>query len=60
MKLLLFGSDVQKQKYLPEIAAGRKLIAFGLSEKASGSDAGSGFATAGVLRTSGIRRARIS
>jgi len=39
--IVLGGTDEQKQKYLPGIAAGEKLIAFGLSEKASGSDAGS-------------------
>jgi alkylation response protein AidB-like acyl-CoA dehydrogenase len=39
--ILLSGTDEQKRKYLPEIAAGRKLIAFGLSEKFAGSDAAS-------------------
>lgn len=39
--ILLTGSDAQKEKYLPTIASGENLIAFGLSEKASGSDAGS-------------------
>jgi butyryl-CoA dehydrogenase len=39
--ILVGGTDEQKQKWLPGIAAGDKLIAFGLSEKASGSDAGS-------------------
>jgi len=38
--LLLTGTDEQKQKYLPDIAAGKKLCAFGLSEKGAGSDAG--------------------
>ncbi|MFO0752849.1 MAG: acyl-CoA dehydrogenase family protein [Thermodesulfovibrionales bacterium] len=37
--LLLFGSDEQKKKYLPDIAAGRKLVAFGLTEANAGSDA---------------------
>ena len=36
-----WGSSAQKQKYLPGIASGDSLIAFGLSEKPSGSDAGS-------------------
>jgi alkylation response protein AidB-like acyl-CoA dehydrogenase len=30
------GTEEQKQKYLPPVAKGEKLIAFGLSEKASG------------------------
>lgn len=38
--ILLFGSEEQKQKYLPEIAGGRKLAAFGLTEAEAGSDAG--------------------
>ena len=38
--ILLGGTDEQKQKYLPAIASGEKLIAFGLSEKNAGSDAG--------------------
>ena len=38
--LLLFGSDSQKKKYLPDIAAGKKLVAFGLTEANAGSDAG--------------------
>ncbi len=46
--IILGGTEEQKQKYLPPIAAGEHLIAFGLSEKASGSDAGS-------LRTTGIK-----
>jgi len=39
--IVLGGTEEQKRKYLPPIATGEKLIAFGLSEKASGSDAGS-------------------
>jgi butyryl-CoA dehydrogenase len=37
---LLFGSEEQKKKYLPDIAAGKKLVAFGLTEANAGSDAG--------------------
>ncbi|MBZ0155747.1 MAG: acyl-CoA dehydrogenase family protein [Alphaproteobacteria bacterium] len=37
--LLLFASDEQKKKYLPDVAAGRKLVAFGLTEANAGSDA---------------------
>jgi len=46
--IILGGTDEQKQKYLPSIASGESLIAFGLSEKPSGSDAGS-------LRTTAIK-----
>jgi butyryl-CoA dehydrogenase len=38
--ILLSGSEVQKIKYLPDIAAGRRLVAFGLTEANAGSDAG--------------------
>ncbi len=35
-----FGSEEQKQQWLPELAAGKKLAAFGLTEPDAGSDAG--------------------
>ncbi len=38
--LLLFGSEEQKKQYLPDIAAGKRLVAFGLTEANAGSDAG--------------------
>jgi alkylation response protein AidB-like acyl-CoA dehydrogenase len=38
--ILLFGSDSQKKKYLPDIAAGKRLVGFGLTEANAGSDAG--------------------
>src|SRR5512139_3245223 len=37
--ILLGGTEDQKQRFLPGIAKGESLIAFGLSEKRSGSDA---------------------
>jgi alkylation response protein AidB-like acyl-CoA dehydrogenase len=37
--ILLFGSEEQKKKYLPDIAAGKKIAAFGLTEANAGSDA---------------------
>ncbi len=37
---LLFGSEEQKKKYLPDVASGKKLAAFGLTEAGAGSDAG--------------------
>ena len=38
--LLLFGSNEQKKQYLPDVATGKKLVAFGLTEANAGSDAG--------------------
>ena len=38
--IILFGNDEQKQKYLPDIASGKKLAAFALTEAGAGSDAG--------------------
>jgi acyl-CoA dehydrogenase family protein 9 len=35
----LFGSDEQKERYLPDLAAGRKLAGFALTEPEAGSDA---------------------
>ena len=49
MPILLFGSPEQKKKYLPDIAKGKKLAAFGLTEADAGSDAGS-------IRTTATRK----
>ena len=38
--IYLFGTDEQKERYLPDLCAGRKLGAFGLTEPEAGSDAG--------------------
>jgi short/branched chain acyl-CoA dehydrogenase len=35
-----YGSDDQKRQWLPELASGKKLAAFGLTEPGAGSDAG--------------------
>ena len=40
MPIYLFGSDEQKAEWLPDLASGRKLGAFGLTEPGAGSDAG--------------------
>jgi Acyl-CoA dehydrogenases len=40
MPIYLFGNDAQKQEWLPQLASGRKLAAFGLTEPDAGSDAG--------------------
>ena len=37
--ILLFGTEDQKSKFLPDIASGKKLAAFGLTEANAGSDA---------------------
>jgi short-chain 2-methylacyl-CoA dehydrogenase len=39
MPILLFGSDEQKREWLPDLASGKKLAAFGLTEPGAGSDA---------------------
>lgn len=44
--LLLYGSEEQKQKYLPPLARGEALAAFALTEAQAGSDAGAIEATA--------------
>jgi butyryl-CoA dehydrogenase len=38
--IILFGTDEQKKKYLPDIASGKKIAAFGITEPNAGSDAG--------------------
>ncbi|MEE8317502.1 MAG: acyl-CoA dehydrogenase family protein [Candidatus Omnitrophota bacterium] len=37
--IILFGTDEQKERYLPDIAKGKKLAAFALTEAGAGSDA---------------------
>jgi len=36
----LFGTEEQKKKYLPDVAAGKRLVGFALTESGAGSDAG--------------------
>jgi alkylation response protein AidB-like acyl-CoA dehydrogenase len=40
MPILMFGSEEQKREWLPPLAGGEKLAAFGLTEPDAGSDAG--------------------
>src|SRR5689334_15406304 len=40
MPIYLFGSEEQKREWLPDLASGNKLAAFGLTEPGAGSDAG--------------------
>jgi len=49
MPILLFGNPEQKKKYIPDIAKGKKLAAFGLTEADAGSDAG-------AIRTTATRK----
>jgi len=37
--IVLFGDEQQKKKYLPDLASGKKIAAFGLTEPEAGSDA---------------------
>lgn len=37
--IILFGNEEQRQRYLPDLAAGKKLAAFALTEPNAGSDA---------------------
>ncbi len=37
--IVLFGNEEQKKKYLPDLAKGKKLAAFGITEPEAGSDA---------------------
>jgi hypothetical protein len=46
--IYLFGSEEQKRRYLPELASGKKIGAWGITEAGSGSDAGS-------MRTTAVR-----
>jgi alkylation response protein AidB-like acyl-CoA dehydrogenase len=46
MPFLLFGSEEQKREWLPDLASGRRLAAFGLTEPGAGSDAGATRTTA--------------
>jgi alkylation response protein AidB-like acyl-CoA dehydrogenase len=48
LPIILSGSDQQKQRWLPDVAAGKKLAAFALTEPQAGSDAG-------AVRTTALR-----
>jgi alkylation response protein AidB-like acyl-CoA dehydrogenase len=50
--LLRFGSDELRRRFIPDIAAGKKLAAWGLTEPGSGSDA-AGMRTAAVRKDKG-------
>jgi alkylation response protein AidB-like acyl-CoA dehydrogenase len=46
LPIYYFGSEEQKREWLPDLASGRKLAAFGLTEPDAGSDAGATRTTA--------------
>ena len=46
MPIFLYGSDEQKEQWLPDLASGKRLAAFGLTEPGAGSDAGATRTTA--------------
>jgi short/branched chain acyl-CoA dehydrogenase len=48
MPILLYGSEEQKERWLPDLASGRRLAAFGLTEADAGSDAGATRTTASL------------
>jgi short/branched chain acyl-CoA dehydrogenase len=48
LPIYLFGDEEQKQRWLPDLASGRKLAAFGLTEPDAGSDAGATRTTAAL------------
>ncbi|GGO19617.1 acyl-CoA dehydrogenase [Microbispora rosea subsp. aerata] len=49
MPILRFGTDAQRQRWLPKMAAGEILGAFGLTEPGGGSDVPGGMRTTAVL-----------
>ncbi len=46
MPILLYGTEEQKRRWLPDLASGKRLAAFGLTEAGAGSDAGATRTTA--------------
>jgi short/branched chain acyl-CoA dehydrogenase len=46
LPIYYFGSEEQRRRWVPDLASGKKLAAFGLTEPAAGSDAGSTRTTA--------------
>lgn len=48
LPILIAGNEEQKRRYLPEVAAGKKLCAFAITEPQAGSDAGG-------IRTTALR-----
>lgn len=53
MPIFAYGTETQKQQYLPDLVAGRALGGFGLTEPGGGSDAGATQTRAVLDRSSG-------
>ena len=53
LPIVYFGTQAQKEKYLPDLAAGQKFAAYGLTESGAGSDAVGGCRTKAVLSPDG-------
>jgi short-chain 2-methylacyl-CoA dehydrogenase len=49
MPIFLFGSGAQRREWLPDLASGKRLAAFGLTEPGAGSDAGATRTTAELV-----------
>ena len=50
MPIYYFGTEEQKQEYLPQLCSGESIGSFGLTEPEAGSDAGGTKTTAGARR----------
>src|SRR5204862_2054101 len=48
LPIFYFGTEEQRRQWLPDLASGRRLAAFGLTEPGAGSDAGATRTTAGL------------
>ncbi len=46
LPIYVFGTEAQRREWLPDLASGRRLAAFGLTEPSAGSDAGAARTTA--------------
>jgi hypothetical protein len=53
LPIVFFGTEEQKQKYLPGLASGEKIGAYALTEPSAGSDAMGGCRTKAVLSSDG-------
>ena len=53
LPIVYFGTQAQKEKYLPDLAGGQKFAAYGLTEAGAGSDAVGGCRTKAVLSPDG-------
>ena len=53
LPIVYYGNKEQKEKYLPDLAAGTKIAAYGLTEAGAGSDAVGGCRTKAVLSEDG-------